>query len=168
MAGSPPRPYRCGDRCLSLLRWPNADLRIVVANSAAALAHVVRQFMTPSRSLPLRSATSRNADHGAGWSVSREAMSLMHSPVVLAEVVARPVDRQSQSHSTRSRPSPRCPHRPAMCWRFDAYDGPSGSGVRFLRCGALCHARCPCVKGSGPLAPAMPRQRGQNGHEGGR
>jgi hypothetical protein len=32
---------------LSLLRRPSADLRIVATNSAAALAHVVRQFMMP-------------------------------------------------------------------------------------------------------------------------
>jgi hypothetical protein len=82
-------------------------LRIDAANADGAHAHVVRQFMTPSQLLPLRSATSGNADHGDARSVSCTAISLTHSPIVLAEVVARFVNRQSQTHKIGSRPSSR-------------------------------------------------------------
>ena len=66
---------------------------IDAANSAGAPADVVRQFMMLSQLLPLRSATSGNADHGGARSVSRTAISLTHSPIVLAEVVACFVNR---------------------------------------------------------------------------
>jgi hypothetical protein len=82
-------------------------LRIDAANSAGASAHVVRQFMTPSQPLPHRSATSGNAELGDARSVSCTVISLTHSPIVLAEVVARFVNRQSQTHKIGSRPSSR-------------------------------------------------------------
>ena len=96
-----------GDRSVSLLRRPNVDLRIDAANSAGAPANVVRQFMMLSQLLPLRSATSGNADHGGARSVSRTAISLTHSPIVLAEVVACFVNRLWQTHDIGSRPSSR-------------------------------------------------------------
>ena len=116
MAGSPPGPDRCGDRSVSLLRRPDVDLRIAAANSAAAPANVVRQFMKPSQLLPLRSATSGNADHGGGRRVSRDShfpyaqlycscggrRVLRQSPVAvpqhpIAPLVAAALDRRTDS-----------------------------------------------------------------------
>ena len=102
MAGSPPRPHRRGDRCLPLLRRPDADLRPAAAGCAAAPTDVVRQFMKPSPPLPLRTVASGNTNHGASQRVSCEAMFLASRSAGPADVVTRTINRQPQSQSTRS------------------------------------------------------------------
>lgn len=101
LAGSPPQPYRRGDRCLPVLRRPDADWRTVAANSTATPTQVVRQFMTLSPSLPLRSAALGNVDHGASECVSRAPFSLASRSAGVAKVGTRPINRLPQSQSTR-------------------------------------------------------------------